>query len=128
MGPKPKVMSCISVLCISDYGNMPTGLGLHLQHIAQQEIPADQHDLHEPTRLLSELTKYEHLHHLLWLCIVHILRNIKKAKVSKEVKEEVRSLACIRHPNFEHAIQQIQHLGEKAGQSMSSALLFLAFQ
>lgn len=83
---------------------MPTGLGLHLQHIARQEIPADQHDLHETSRLLSELTEYEHLHRLLWLCIVHILYNIKKAKVSEEAKEEMRSLACIQHPNFENAI------------------------
>ncbi|KAK0434844.1 hypothetical protein EV421DRAFT_1909145 [Armillaria borealis] len=49
-------------------GAQAKGLGLHLQDIARQEIPAYQHDLHEPTRHLHDLTEYEHLHRLLRLC------------------------------------------------------------
>ncbi|KAK0430244.1 hypothetical protein EV421DRAFT_1666717, partial [Armillaria borealis] len=72
-------------------------------------------DLHEPHCYLHELSEYDHVHRILWLCTVHILRNILKAKVSEEVKQLMRSLICITHNNFDLAVHNIQRLGETAG-------------
>ncbi|PBK69410.1 hypothetical protein ARMSODRAFT_1018827 [Armillaria solidipes] len=96
-------------------GGQARGLGLHLQAIAQQEIPFSTKDLHEPHRYLHELNEYEHVHRLLHLCWVHVERNIKKAKVTDEVKTIMRSLMCITHTNFDSAIHRIQDLGQSAG-------------
>ncbi|KAK0437715.1 uncharacterized protein EV420DRAFT_1280541 [Desarmillaria tabescens] len=96
-------------------GGQARGLGLHLQAIAQKEIPLSQRDLHEPHRYLHELSEYEHVHRLLHLCWVHVERNIKKAKVTDEVKTIMRSLMCITHKNFDSAVYKIQVLGKTTG-------------
>jgi hypothetical protein len=89
------------------------GLGLHLKELAQQ-LPA-QFDLHQPDRLLSSLTEYEHLHRIFRLCHVHISRNIKSCNVPEGVKNKMRSLVCMEHPNFEGTLCDIERDGGKAG-------------
>ncbi|KAK0238774.1 hypothetical protein EDD85DRAFT_769017, partial [Armillaria nabsnona] len=48
------------------------GLGLHLQTLAQRT--PDIYDLHEPDRLLCDLTPYDYLHCVFQLCKVHFLK------------------------------------------------------
>lgn len=87
---------------------------MHLQDIARNELP-HAHDLHETHRLLADLTDYEHLHRLVRLCVVHVFRNIKKSKVPDTVKNDMRSLICIAHPNWEETLARIRHDGKAAG-------------
>ncbi|KAL0571531.1 hypothetical protein V5O48_010432 [Marasmius crinis-equi] len=89
------------------------GLGLRLQEISRQ-FPGKR-DLHEPQKLLIDLSPYDHLLRFLTLCIVHFLRNIRSARVSEEVRNLMRSLHCIEHPNWDETIAAIRTLGEKAG-------------
>ncbi|KAG6882275.1 hypothetical protein C0993_011282, partial [Termitomyces sp. T159_Od127] len=91
-------------------------LGLHLQALAQQEDLRTKPDLHEPHRLLSHLSPYEHLHRLLRLCKVHVFRNIRKCSVPEEIRNEMRGLVCITHHDWEGTIQAIENGGGKAGQ------------
>ncbi|KAJ7657652.1 hypothetical protein DFH06DRAFT_1472990 [Mycena polygramma] len=88
------------------------GLGLHLHAVAQTRVGVM--DLHEPTRLLSSLTPYEHLLRILRMCVVHVYRRIKSCAVSDEVKELMRSLICITHVDWDGTIAKIQQLGGKA--------------
>ena len=90
-----------------------TGLGLHLKELAQQ-MPT-RFDLHQPDRLLSSLSEYEHLHRIFRLCHVHIYRNIKKCSVPESVKNKMRSLVCMEHPDFEGTLRDIEQEGRKAG-------------
>jgi hypothetical protein len=90
-----------------------TGLGLHLKELAQQT--PTRFDLHQPDRLLSSLSEYEHLHRIFRLCHVHIYRNIKNCSVSESVKNKMRSLVCMDHRDFEGTLCDIEREGGKAG-------------
>ncbi|KAJ7854834.1 hypothetical protein B0H14DRAFT_2755868 [Mycena olivaceomarginata] len=87
-------------------------IGLHLQEVAQGR----KHDLHEPERLLSSLSPYEHLHRVFRVCDVHGKRNILTCPVSEEVRNLMRSLMCLRHPDWEGTVASIRLLGGKAGE------------
>lgn len=99
---------------------LPPGLGLHLQELAQG-LP-QKFDLHEPHRLLASLSEYEHLHRLLRLCNAHVGCNIKICKVPESVKTKMRSLVCVKHPDFEGTLEQIVLEGGKEGAGMFSIL------
>lgn len=73
------------------------------------------YDLHEPGRLLSSLSEYEHLHRVFRLCSVHVFRNIKTASVPEEVKNKMRSLVCMEHADFDGTLRDITVEGGKAG-------------
>ncbi|KAJ6494582.1 hypothetical protein C8R45DRAFT_1095495 [Mycena sanguinolenta] len=90
------------------------GIGMHLAAIAQTLI--GKYDLHDPTRLLSSLTPYEHLHRVFRLCEVHGKRNIRTCAVSEPVRNLMRSLMCMRHPEWDATIASIRQLGGKAGE------------
>lgn len=99
------------------------GLGLHLKQVASQLPP--RHDLHEPHRLVSSLTEYEHLHRLFRLCNAHVSRNIKKTAVSDSVKQLMRGLVCMEHPDFEGTLRQIEEEGGKAGSGTQHLILIV---
>ncbi|KAJ3730297.1 hypothetical protein C8R42DRAFT_637075 [Lentinula raphanica] len=42
------------------------------------------------------------------LCTAHINRNIAKSKVPEHIKVKMRSLMCIKHPDWERTIQEIE--------------------
>jgi hypothetical protein len=92
-----------------------TGLGLHLKELAQK-IPS-RYDLHEPNRLISSLSEYDHLHRIFRLCHVHVFRNINdlKESVSENIKKKMKSLVCVEHPDFEGTLLDIERDGGKAG-------------
>lgn len=89
---------------------------MHLKERAQQ-LPG-RYDLHEPNRLLSSLSEYEHLHRVFRLCHAHVSRNIKTADVSESVKNKMRSLVCVEHDDFEGTLRQIESEGGKVGAGM----------
>jgi hypothetical protein len=72
-------------------------------------------DLHEPHRSLRSLGPYEHLRRLYRLCIVHNYRNIQGSAVEDCVKDLMRSLACVTHPNWDSTVERIRNEGGKAG-------------
>ncbi|KAJ7199711.1 hypothetical protein B0H12DRAFT_1081347 [Mycena haematopus] len=74
-----------------------------------------KYDLHEPHRLLANHDEYDHLSHVVRLCTSHIYRNIKKANVSETVRNLMRSLVCIEHPDWDSTIQRIRVEGGTAG-------------
>lgn len=118
MVAKPKVTRQLTNIEIDLlFSGFTTGLGLHLKELAQQ-LPG-RYDLHEPNRLLSSLSEYEHLHRIFRLCHVHVSRNIKTANVSEGVKNKMRSLVCIQHDDFEGTLRQIENEGGKVGSGMS---------
>lgn len=92
------------------------GLGLHLQERAREQ--PDRFDLHETQRLLISLTEYEHLHRLARLCTVHGKRNIRKCPVPEAVKNLMRSLMCLEHPDWDGTLRAIEKQGGKAGQGI----------
>jgi hypothetical protein len=89
------------------------GLGLHLKSLAQK-LP-ERFDLHEPHRLLIELTEYEHLHRIFRMCNTHVARYIRNANVPEAVRNKMRSLVCVRHDSWDETLQAIQVEGGKAG-------------
>ena len=89
------------------------GLGLHLKTLAAKLPP--RNDLHEPHRMLSSLSEYEHLHRIFRLCHVHVTRNIRGAAVPESVKNKMRSLICIEHRNLEGCLRDIANEGGKVG-------------
>ncbi|KAF9232366.1 hypothetical protein BU15DRAFT_90674 [Melanogaster broomeanus] len=95
------------------HGGQAKGLGLHLQWVAQQT--PDRFDLHEPDRLISKLDEYDHLRRVFRLCNVHVLRNIKTAHVEESVKNLMRSLVCMEHPDFAGTLEKIELHGGKLG-------------
>ncbi|KAJ7466610.1 hypothetical protein B0H11DRAFT_1733200 [Mycena galericulata] len=94
-------------------GQAKVGLGLHLQQLSQA-FP-EKMDLHEPWRTLASLSPYDHLNRQFRLCVAHGFRNIRKCKVPEPVKDLMRSLVCIEHPDWDGTIEQIKTLGGKAG-------------
>jgi hypothetical protein len=98
-----------------------TGLGLHLKELAQQ-MPG-RYDLHEPSRTLSTLSEYDHLHRLFRLCHAHVSRNIKTTHVSENVKNKMWSLVCVEHPDFDGTLREIEQEGGKPGAGMYISFL-----
>ncbi|KAI0038238.1 hypothetical protein FA95DRAFT_1505941, partial [Auriscalpium vulgare] len=95
------------------HGGQAKGLGLHLCAVAR--AVEDRPDFHEPERLLSELTEYDHLQRFYRLCSVHVYRNIKTCAVSDLVKQRMRSLVCIQHDDWDGALEFIEREGGRAG-------------
>ncbi|KAJ7727275.1 hypothetical protein B0H14DRAFT_3518892 [Mycena olivaceomarginata] len=89
------------------------GLGLHLVERAA-ELPADRMDMHEPERSLRSLGPYDHLRRVYRVCKVHNYRNIQQCAVPEHVRQLMRSLTCIRHADWQGAIDQILRDGGKA--------------
>jgi hypothetical protein len=88
------------------------GLGLHLQKVAQK-FPR-KYDLHQPDRLLQSLSPYDHLHRLFRLCTVHGMRNICQVSAPESVRNLMRSLMCMEHPDWDRTIHDILSSGIKA--------------
>ncbi|KAF7981503.1 hypothetical protein HWV62_33057 [Athelia sp. TMB] len=95
------------------HGGQAKGLGLHLQSLAQK-LPG-RPDLHQPERMLASLTEYEHLLRIFRLCSVHVDRNIDASPVPEAVKQKMRSLICVTHPDFEGTLRAIAREGGKKG-------------
>ncbi|KAJ7276956.1 hypothetical protein C8J57DRAFT_1584425 [Mycena rebaudengoi] len=93
------------------HGGQAKGLGLHLQNVAQR-LP-DVFDLYQQTRLLKDLSPYDHLNRVFRLCVTHAFRNIRKCKVPDGVKALMRSLICIEHVDWDGTIHKIKNLGGK---------------
>ncbi|KAJ7889899.1 hypothetical protein B0H14DRAFT_2561582 [Mycena olivaceomarginata] len=89
------------------------GLGLHLVERAA-ELPIDRMDMHEPQRSLRSLGPYDHLRRIYRVCKVHNYRNIQQCAVPEHVRHLMRSLACIRHHDWQGTIDKILHDGGKA--------------
>ncbi|KAG6826455.1 hypothetical protein H0H92_015743 [Tricholoma furcatifolium] len=90
------------------------GLGLYLQSLTLERKGV--YDLHEPDRLLTDLSPYEHLHRVFRLCTVHALRNIHDARgITDEVRNLMRSLICMEHPAWDRTLEEIRTLGGKVG-------------
>ncbi|KAJ7773772.1 hypothetical protein B0H14DRAFT_3508720 [Mycena olivaceomarginata] len=95
------------------------GLGLHLVERAA-ELPADRMDMHEPERSLRSLGPYDHLRRVYRVCKVHNYRNIQQCAVPEHVRQLMRSLTCIRHADWQGAIDQILRDGGKAAKDGST--------
>jgi hypothetical protein len=95
---------------------MLSGLGLHLQGLAQSL--SDKFDLHEPYQSLASLGPYDHLQRFVRVCYVHAKRNIQKCNVNDDVRKLMRSLLCLRHPDWDGTLERIQREGGKAGAGM----------
>jgi hypothetical protein len=102
------------------------GLGLYIRSVAQH-VP-DRLDFHQPHRLLSQLSKYEHLHRVFRLCATHIFHNIQSCSVSDKVKNAMRTLVCLHHEDWDGTLKMIEQDGGVAGKSEFSKSLFLQFQ
>ncbi|KAJ7863214.1 hypothetical protein B0H13DRAFT_1899728 [Mycena leptocephala] len=89
------------------------GLGLHLADRAS-ELPLNTMDMHEPDRSLHDLTPYDHLRRVYRVCRVHNFRNIQHCAVPAHVRRLMRSLACIKHPDWQGTIALILRDGGKA--------------
>ena len=92
------------------------GLGLHLKTIATQ-LP-QHNDLHEPHHTLVDLDVFDHLHCIFSLCTVHFYQNIHQKALPETVKNNMWSLACVEHPDFEHCLWDIEVEGGKTAASM----------
>ncbi|KAF8589045.1 hypothetical protein K439DRAFT_1613111 [Ramaria rubella] len=94
------------------HGGQALGLGLYL---ADRTIEiGHKKDLHEPTRLLQDLTLYEHLHRIFRLCHVPFKRKIKGYSIPDDIKNLMHSLVCITHTDFEGTLDAICKEGGKA--------------
>ncbi|KAG6815700.1 hypothetical protein H0H93_009153, partial [Arthromyces matolae] len=100
------------------HGGQAKGIGLHLQTLSRSTSLQGKRDLHEPHRLLSDLSPYEHLHRILRLCTVHVYRNIRQCSVSEEVRNLMRSLICMEHTSWDETLQIIEEKGGKAGKGV----------
>jgi hypothetical protein len=113
--PKVRILSFSGPL---SQNNVLSGLGLHLQGLAQSLALSDKRDLHEPYRSLASLGPYDHLRRLVRVCYVHAKRNIRKCNVSDDVRKLMRSLLCLRHPDWDGTLEKIRREGGKAGTGM----------
>ncbi|KAJ6453265.1 hypothetical protein DFH09DRAFT_964017 [Mycena vulgaris] len=97
---------------VDQHGGQAKGLGLYLKSVAQELV--GKYDLHESHRLLTSLDEYDHLFRLIRLCTSHVFRNIKKANVSEIVRNLMRSLVCMQHPDWDSTVRRIQIEGGPA--------------
>ncbi|KAF8200102.1 hypothetical protein BJ912DRAFT_898089 [Pholiota molesta] len=111
----PNLTNHVGILqfAVDQHGGQAKGLGMHLVRRAQED-PL-QYDLHETNRLVKDLGIYDHLRRLLRLCIVHFYRNIRKTQVSDSVRNQMRSLVCIEHSDWDGTLMRIEAEGGKAG-------------
>jgi hypothetical protein len=118
MEGRPKV--CVpSFSCPLSRNNvLVSGLGLHLQGLAQSELLSNKLDLHEPCKALGSLGPYDHLQRFVRVCYVHAKRNIQKCNVNDDVRMLMRSLLCLRHPDWDGTLERIRREGGKAGAGM----------
>lgn len=118
MEGRPKV--CVhSFSCPLSRNNvLVSGLGLHLQGLAQSESLSNKLDLHEPCKALGSLGPYDHLQRFVRVCYVHAKRNIQKCNVNDDVRMLMRSLLCLRHPDWDGTLERIRREGGKAGAGM----------
>ncbi|KAF8504011.1 hypothetical protein JB92DRAFT_2738854 [Gautieria morchelliformis] len=105
----------IKLFVVDEHGDQVKGLGLYLQEVAQHAAFVGQRDLHEPLRLLSQLSPCEHLHRIVRLCNAYVCRNIKKGTVSDGIKNEMRGLLCLSHEDWDGALERICVEGGKTG-------------
>ena len=100
------------------------GLGLHLKTIAAQ---LSQHnDLHEPHCTLVDLDVFDHLRRIFRLCTIHFYQNTRQKALPETVKNKMRSLACVEHPDFEHCLQDIEVEGGKTAAGMLDYLVLFS--
>jgi hypothetical protein len=78
--------------------------------------------MHEPKRLLSSLGSYDHLRQIFCLCVIHGMRNIRASSVPEEIRNDMRSLYCLEHPDWNNTVEQIRVLGGKSGAGESDFL------
>ncbi|KAF9023743.1 hypothetical protein BDZ89DRAFT_955368 [Hymenopellis radicata] len=90
-------------------GGQSKGIGLYLVKAARKR--ALKYDLSEPHRLIQELGPYEHLHRIYRLCRTHAKRNIRESSVPQSVRNDMRSLLCVRHENWDATIARICEVG-----------------
>ncbi|KIJ33839.1 hypothetical protein M422DRAFT_182788 [Sphaerobolus stellatus SS14] len=91
------------------------GLGLYLQELAQSPELRLKRDLHQPHKVLGDLTEYEHLQRFLRLCVNHMKRKVREGnKFPEHVQQLMYSLACIQHADWDGTIAAIQQEGGKA--------------
>ncbi|KIJ53133.1 hypothetical protein M422DRAFT_42920 [Sphaerobolus stellatus SS14] len=91
------------------------GLGLYLQELAQSPELRLKRDLHQPHKVLGDLTEYEHLQQFLRLCVNHMKRKVREGnKFPEHVQQLMYSLACIQHADWDGTIAAIQQEGGKA--------------
>lgn len=91
---------------------------MHLVRRAQEDPM--RFDLHETECLVKDLGIYDHLRRLLRLCIVHFYRNIQKTQVPDSVRNQMRSLVCVEHSDWDGTLMQIETEGGKAGKGTNS--------
>ncbi|KAJ7800666.1 hypothetical protein B0H14DRAFT_3490470 [Mycena olivaceomarginata] len=99
----PKIFSVGLVLHwgADQHRGQAKGLGLHLVERAAA-LPADRMDMHEPERSLRSLGPYDH-----------------PPPFPEHVRQLMRSLACIRHADWQGAIDQILRDGGKPAKGPS---------
>lgn len=125
MEGRPKVCG-LSFNCPLSRNNVVlSGLGLHLQGLAQSL--SNKLDLHEPHKSLASLNPYDHLKRFVRVCYVHAKRNIQKCNVSDDVSKLMRSLLCVRHPDWDGTLERIRREGGKAGAGMYIIFLYNTF-
>ncbi|KAF9059684.1 hypothetical protein BDP27DRAFT_1497038 [Rhodocollybia butyracea] len=100
---------------VDQHGGQGKGFGLYLCDISRSLPP--KLDFHEPDKLIQDLDPYDHLRRFLSLCITHYYRNIRKCSVADDVRNLMRSLACIHHEDWGGTLEAISTLGGKAGQN-----------
>ncbi|KAF7965062.1 hypothetical protein HWV62_696 [Athelia sp. TMB] len=93
------------------HGGQAKGIGLYLQAVAQNL--GARRDLHESHRLLRQLDPYDHLRRLYRLCVTHVQRNIHETSTPEDIKNKMRSLMCIEHPDFDGCLRAIALEGGK---------------
>ncbi|KAK7053091.1 hypothetical protein VNI00_004412 [Paramarasmius palmivorus] len=99
----------IQTWTVDQHGGQAKGIGEYLQHIA----PPHRHDLHQPTKLLTELGPYDHLKRLIRVCVAHFYRNIQETHCAPDVQTAMKSLACFEHADWEGALTYIRTKGDR---------------
>lgn len=84
--------------------------------------PLQAYDLHEIHRPLQTLTDYEHISRLVRLCTVHFFRNIDETGLGPEIRQKMKSLACVQHKDWDGTIKYIEEHGGKPGKGKNMSL------
>ncbi|KAJ3906921.1 hypothetical protein F5879DRAFT_897100 [Lentinula edodes] len=100
---------------VDQHRGQAKGIGLYLHDLAQGLAPKT--DFHQPLRLIQDLSPYDHLRRFLTLCTTHFYRNVRKCKVSEEVKSIMRGLICVQHNDWDEAVEEIRTTGGRAAQN-----------
>ncbi|KAJ3860037.1 hypothetical protein EV359DRAFT_49934, partial [Lentinula novae-zelandiae] len=100
---------------VDQHRGQAKGIGLYLHDLAQGLAP--KADFHQPLWLIQDLSPYDHLRRFLTLCTTHFYRNVRKCKVSEEVKSIMRGLICVQHNDWDEAVEEIRTTGGRAAQN-----------